>query len=103
MLSLFALVLAPSTTYGESLGDPPVFEAPVRLVADGVPIDVSGGAGHAAPLFVDVLGDELPDLVVGDLAGRFHVFENVGERTAPRFVGRGPLTAEGKPIEVHNW
>ncbi len=103
MHSFAVLFLAPITICGESLGDPPTFEAPVRLVADGVPIDVSAGAGHAAPLFADVLGDALPDLVVGDLAGRFQVFENVGERTAPRFVGRGPLTLDGKPIEVHNW
>jgi hypothetical protein len=84
-------------------GEHPSLEAPVRVTADGIPIDLSDGAGHAGPLFADVLGDERPDLVVGDLRGRLVVYENVGERTAPRFVARGPLAAEGKPIQVHNW
>lgn len=99
-----ALTLAAALVWlGPRDGEHPSLEAPVRVLADGVPIDLSDGAGHSGPLVANVVGDERPDLVVGDLRGRLLVFENVGERTAPRYVARGPLTAEGKPVPIHNW
>ena len=39
-------------------------ETPVRITANGVPIDVT--TGHAAPYFIDFDGDGIRDLLVGE-------------------------------------
>lgn len=81
MLLPFALVLAPFVPQGTS--EAPL-AAPLRVLADGAPIDVS--YGHATPLFVDWDGDGLRDLLVGQYAGgRLRVYRNEGTPTAPRF------------------
>lgn len=80
--------------------------APVRLQAGGAPIDVT--VGHAAPLVIDIDGDGLRDLLVGEFGtgtfppdrlpedigglgrdsfslGKLRVYRNVGSAEAPRF------------------
>ena len=85
----------------------PSLEAPTQLVADGAVIDAGAFVGYAAPLWADVVGDDRPDLLVGNYRGKFAVYENVGEPNAPRFEGRDLLragtAADGEEIEVHNW
>jgi len=79
---------------------------PVRLSAGGEPIDVT--VGHAAPLMLDVDGDGLRDLLVGEFGtgtfpgerlpedmgafardsfdqGKLRIYTNVGSANAPRF------------------
>ena len=79
---------------------------PVRLSAGGGPIDVS--VGHAAPLMIDMDGDGLRDLLVGEFGtgtfpgerlpedmggfardsfnlGKLRIYRNVGSAKAPRF------------------
>ncbi len=73
----------------------PDFGAGRMLTADSKPIDVGY---YAAPKVVDLDGDGDLDLACGCNGGTVKVFENVGTRTAPRLVARGPLQAEGKPI-----
>ena len=80
-----------------------VLEAPVRLEADGQPIDTSVDIGHAGPLFVDHDGDGLPDLLVSSFRGNIRFFKNVGTRREPEFEEREPLQAGGEPIRLHNW
>jgi len=81
----------------------PQFAAPVRIEADGKPIDVT--TGHAAPYVYDFDGDGTRDLLVGEFGsgsfkgevheqgsgshtwanGRLRVYRNYGTDTQPRF------------------
>ena len=50
------------------------------------PIDVD--IGHAAPLFTDFNGDDIPDLLVGQMGmgvGRLRIYLNLGTREEPEF------------------
>lgn len=82
-----------------------VFAPPVRLEADGVPIDVT--IGHAAPYLIDFDGDGVRDLLVGEFGkgkfpkerlperlrekdssyseGKLRIYRNVGTDQAPLF------------------
>ncbi|MCP5020339.1 MAG: hypothetical protein GY930_01055 [bacterium] len=83
----------------------PDLSGPTRLLADGVPIDVT--VGHAAPHFLDFDGDGLRDLLVGEYGtgqfpkerlpedlhaegssyseGKLRIYRNMGTKTAPLF------------------
>ncbi|MHC4178777.1 MAG: hypothetical protein ACYSWU_14800 [Planctomycetota bacterium] len=59
--------------------------APVRVMADGKPLDV-GGIGYAAPFMSDLDGDGVRDLWVGEFSqGRLRVYRNLGTNSKPRF------------------
>ena len=71
--------------------------APVRLTADGEPIDIGklSGFAHAGPWIADVDCDGDRDLLVGDFPGHFWFFENENDDEAPEYVSRGKLEAGG--------
>ena len=77
-------------------------KAPVRLEADGQPIDIAlqqskaGGIGHAGPAIADFDGDGDNDLIVGDFPGYFWLFENEADDTNPTYVAKGKVYTEGK-------
>ena len=77
-------------------------KAPVRLEADGQPIDIAlqqskaGGNGHAGPAIADFDGDGDNDLIVGDFPGYFWLFENEADDTNPTYVAKGKVYTEGK-------
>jgi len=53
---------------------------------------------------VDWDGDGDLDLLVGGyVTGRIFLFENTGTKGAPNLVSRGPLTADGKILNVGDW
>jgi len=59
-------------------------DAPVRIAADGKPVDCD--VGHAAPYVHDWNGDGVWDLLVGQMGqGRLLIYLNVGTPTEPRF------------------
>ena len=92
--------------------------APVRILADGKPIDVT--TGHAAPYVRDFDGDGVRDLLVGEFGdgkfpaaelpdalddawkqgdnfvhGRLRIYKNHGTNKKPRFEGFEYLRAGG--------
>ena len=98
VLSTF-LLAAPALAQTEGSG----LAAPIRLEADGAPVDSGKYTAHSGPLFTDVTGDGKADLLVGNFRGHIQVYANVGEASAPRFESRGLLQAEGKDLRIHNW
>jgi hypothetical protein len=57
---------------------------PVKLQADGKPIDVD--IGHAAPFVADLNGDGTLQLLVGQFGnGKLRIYRNEGTKTQPRF------------------
>jgi len=77
-----------------------VFEAPVRLEANGAVIDTGGAWGHSSPCIEDVDGDGLADLVLGDFSGKFHFYKNAGDKTTPVYEENGYLQAGGEDAFV---
>ena len=60
-------------------------QSPVRILADGKPIDVD--IGHAAPLTTDFDGDGRFDLLVGQFGdGKLRIYRNVGSNHEPKFA-----------------
>jgi hypothetical protein len=77
-----------------------LFHPPVRLAAaDGI-IDSGPSWGHSSPWLVDLDGDGVRDLVVGDFSGGFRFFRNEGTDQQPRYAKGVWLEAGGVPAKV---
>jgi hypothetical protein len=77
-----------------------LFHPPVRLAAaDGV-IDSGPSWGHSSPWLVDVDGDGVRDLVVGDFSGLFRYYRNEGTNQHPRYARAVDLQAGGVDAKV---
>lgn len=76
---------------------------PVRLEAGGALIDLGECIAHSGPYAVDLDGDGLQDLLVGDFAGHIHFFRNIGSSEAPAYAAGKMLEANGKAIKISNW
>jgi hypothetical protein len=105
-LALGLPLLAKDNTLDEVAPDVPVrtekdlFHPPVRLsAADGV-IDRGPVWGHCGPWVVDVDGDGVRDLVVGDFSGLFHFYRNTGTNEKPRYAKAVNLQAGGVDAKV---
>jgi hypothetical protein len=94
--------LAPLVSARGEAPDRPAFAAPVRMEAG----DKFMGEGrlYPSPVFHDVDGDGLADIVIGDLVGRLTVAPRLKGEGPPRF---GPETlvkaADGKDLDFDNW
>lgn len=73
----------------------PRYAEPVKIEADGAPVDVFG---MPSPNFGDFDGDGDLDLLCGEFLDGFTYFENVGTRTAPRYAAGKRLMHEGQPL-----
>lgn len=90
------MLLSLSVAAVAALPQEPRFDAPVRLVADGVPISVEA-PGYASPCWADVDGDGKKDLLVGQFhKGKVAVHRGLGEG---KFAQRAWLEAGGKVAE----
>jgi len=76
----------------------PQYAPPVKLEADGKPIDVFG---CPSPNFEDFDGDGDLDLLCGEFLDGFTYFENAGSRTKPRYAaGRRLKDVRGAPLAM---
>jgi hypothetical protein len=67
-------------------GAPSELSPPVRLLAQGKPIDVDHG--HAAPFVANLDGDGVKHLLVGQFRdGKLRIYHGAGAGIATRFVG----------------
>ena len=82
------------------LAQTPVFDDPVAIVANGVPINVGVG-GNASPFLIDWNGDGKQDLLLGQyLGGKVRFYENIGTNFDPTFGDFVYLQADGADISV---
>lgn len=77
----------------------PVYASPVRVEADGKPID---GFGMPSPSFADFDGDGDLDLICGEFVDKMSYFENVGTRKEPKYSARGFIQHNGAPITMES-
>jgi hypothetical protein len=75
----------------------PEFEPPVKIEADGKPLDVFG---MPSPCFADFRRSGKLDLICGSFLDGFTWFENIGTRKQPKYAAGRPLAKEGKPIRM---
>lgn len=72
---------------------------PVRLEADGQPIDTE--IGHAAPFVVDFDGDGVQDLLVGQFGeGLLWIYRNEGTNSQPKLAAGVKFKDGGKDGRV---
>jgi len=110
-----AVALSSHAVMAQELG------SPIRIHANGSPIDVT--VGHAAPYLRDMDGDGLRDLLVGEFGdvpfdtsrlpaathkkwgdefsqGKLRIYRNIGSDTNPVFGGFTYLQAGGKDASI---
>lgn len=91
LAAAIASLLAAPAAFAQELGKP------VRLEADGKPIDTE--IGHATPALYDFDGDGKRDLLVGQFGGgKMKIFRNLGTNAAPRFGPEEFLKANGTVV-----
>jgi hypothetical protein len=80
----------------------PDLSPPVRLEADGEPINIGklSSIAHAGPWIANVDGDGDRDLLVGDFPGHFWLFENIGTDEKPIYTSKGKLQAGGEDAKT---
>lgn len=55
--------------------------------------------GYLSPTVVDWTGDGLPDIIMGDITGKYTLYVNKGTRTEPKLDAPQPFFCEG--LELH--
>jgi arylsulfatase A-like enzyme len=75
----------------------PDYADPVKVTADGKPVDVYG---MPSPNFADFDGDGDLDLLCGEFLDGFSYFQNIGTRTEPRYKLAGRLLDNGQPLHM---
>jgi hypothetical protein len=99
-LTLAGLALSPTASAQDKAAAPDRFGPPVRLKAGEKFLGMN--RLYPSPVFHDVDGDGLADLVVGDLRGRLTVA--LRQKGSFTFGEEAPMKdVDGKEIDFHNW
>ena len=94
-MMLNTLVILVGLTAGAGPGLSAELATPIRLEADGKPIDAVD-IGHAAPCVADIDGDGIQDLLVGQFSrGALLIYRNVGTNAEPKLAA-GVKFKDGK-------
>jgi hypothetical protein len=80
-----------------------LFEPPVRLLSEGVPINQREKLLFPSPVLLDLNGDGHKVLVIGDLWGKLRVYQPTGKRGDLNWGKGTNLQAQGKDLVVPNW
>jgi hypothetical protein len=95
-----AVAIASMAAQGEVKA--PRFAAPVRLQAGAKLLGAS--RLFPSPVFHDMNGDGLPDIVVGDLFGHLTVALRLPGDGPPRYGEESKvMAADGQPLNFANW
>ena len=95
-----------SITIPAAQSDSSLFEGPVRIKADGKPLNTVAKKMFASPGIFDIDGDGQAELVIGGLMGSVGVYENQNTSGTgdPAWGPRNELKdAKGKTIRTSNW
>lgn len=105
MKTLLTLLIAVALTVTALAEEPKsLFEPPVRLMSEGVPINQKEQLLYPSPVLLDLNGDKQPKLVVGDLFGNLRVYPALGKRGDMAWgKGKNLQQANGKELKVPNW
>ncbi|MDA1266691.1 MAG: hypothetical protein O2816_16545 [Planctomycetota bacterium] len=76
---------------------------PVRLEADGAPIDITDDTAYAGPWVTDHDGDGRADLIVTSISGHLRWYRNVAESGEPRYEHQGHVKVKGEAVKFWNW
>ena len=98
--SMFLIIVATLAVIAPTAFARDEFEPPFRLKADGEIIDTGEAWGHSSPCVVDLNGDGVKDLLLGDFGGKFQIYLNSGKPNAPAYSRGGLLQAGGVDAEV---
>ncbi len=80
----------------------PKFASPVRLEAGGKLLGAE--RLYPSPVYHDMNGDGLADIVVGDLRGHLTVALRDAGPGTPRFAAESQLNgADQRPLDFENW
>ena len=86
--------------------DRSIFENPVRINADGKPLNTAAKKRFVSPAIFDVDGDGKTELVIGSLMGSVGVYENLNtSRSGDPVWGpqKSLKDAKGEQIRTSNW
>lgn len=61
----------------------PKYKTPVKVQANGKPINVYG---NPSPAVADFNGDKKLDIITGEFLDKLTFFENIGSKTSPKFI-----------------
>ena len=102
LLIAAAISLSPVQKDASDIGAA-TLSTPVPLECDGAPIDVGRSYGHSGPLLLDVDGDGVEELLVGNLKGTVEVFHRDARSSSPAWKAAGMLQIAGEDLTVPNW
>jgi hypothetical protein len=101
VLTLATAVILTQTALAEQ--PKALFEPPVRLMSEGMPINEREKLLYPSPVLLDLNGDKQKVLVIGDLWGKLRVYQPAGKRGELTWGKGTNLQARGKDLVVPNW